>query len=161
MKNRLSLLSPFSRNAQQTSVNTAVWCSGYISYATYCQEADFSSGFGPFWALSKANSDGQLRNYGVKLFTIYTITFKMTMLSFSEPYLRTVKLRKLIRHSNKINNNLTNGENYVSTISTSSQRHTLPNREYIRSNSEVIILNNDQHQHQENNINKQQDQLKD
>ena len=31
---------------------------------------------------------------------------------------------------------------------TSSQRHTLPNREFIHSNSEVIILNNDQHQHQ-------------
>ena len=30
----------------------------------------------------------------------------------------------------------------------SSQRHTLPNQEYIHSNSEVIILNNDQHQHQ-------------
>ena len=30
----------------------------------------------------------------------------------------------------------------------SSQRHTLPNREYVHSNSEVIIPNNDQHQHQ-------------
>ena len=30
----------------------------------------------------------------------------------------------------------------------SSQRHTLPNRDYIYSISEVIILNNDQHQQQ-------------
>ena len=36
----------------------------------------------------------------------------------------------------------------VSPETPSSQWHTLPNREYIHSNSEGIILNNDQHQHQ-------------
>ena len=36
----------------------------------------------------------------------------------------------------------------TATLTASSQRHTLPNREYVHSNSEVIILNIDQHQHQ-------------
>ena len=35
---------------------------------------------------------------------------------------------------------------WYSAVWPSSQRHTLLNREYVHSNSEVIILNNDQHQ---------------
>ena len=37
MKHGLSLLSPFSRNAQQTSVNTALRCSGFtnLSFLPY------------------------------------------------------------------------------------------------------------------------------
>ena len=64
------------------------------------------------------------------------------------------------------NNNVTNIENSSITISDaletswffpSSQRHTLPKQENVHSISEVIILNNDQHQHKKSNINKQQD----
>ena len=36
------------------------------------------------------------------------------------------------------------------TVRASSQRHTLPNQDYIHTISEAIILNSDQHQHQKN-----------
>ena len=39
MKNEWSLISPFWRNAQQTSVNTALWCSGSI------YEAELEKGY--------------------------------------------------------------------------------------------------------------------
>ena len=44
MKHGSSLLSPFSRNAQQTSINNALWCSGYICWWVSLPKSCFCNG---------------------------------------------------------------------------------------------------------------------